>query len=351
MNPVPLTHILALTRIRRARLLSIRGQVHVRNGQKISATDIIASGNPGNGHLLLDIRRALNLNRPEQLENILQRKAGDRLQKDDIIAETGGLFKRVMRAPAAGQIVAISGGQILLEIESKPVEIMAGMAGIVIDVIPERGAILEADGALIQGVWGNGKTGQGMLLDVARSPEETFTRQCLDVSMRGAVVLGGKCSDPDALKVGNDLPLRGLILGSMTADLIPTAKNAAYPIILTEGFGSIPMNAQAYKILSTNEKRDTCLNAPVWDPFSGERPEVTIPLPASGETAQETGEIEVGKTVRVIQIPHVGKVGVVTALLPEPLVFPSGLRAPAAAIRLENDEQVSIPLMNLDVLE
>ena len=43
------------------------------------------------------------------------------------------------------------------------------------------------------------------------------------------------------------MPLRGLLLGSMTADLQAVAEKMSYPIILIEGFGHLPLNSAAFK--------------------------------------------------------------------------------------------------------
>ncbi|MCC6148111.1 MAG: hypothetical protein IT308_11150 [Anaerolineaceae bacterium] len=351
MQQVSITHMQPLTTIRRARMLPVRGQVHVRKHQKISAADIVASGYAGNEHLLLDVRRILNIRKAEQLEGALQCKPGDRIQKDDALAESGGMFRRVLRSPVEGQIVTITAAGILIEIQNQLLEVFAGIAGTVIEVIPERGAILEAEGALLQGVWGNGKANQGMLLAATLSPEEALGRETLNMSMRGAVLLGGRCEDADALKIGADLPLRGLILGSMTADLVATAQSVNYPVIVLDGFGTFPMNAQGYKILVNNEKRDACLNASPWDPFTGEKPEVVIPLPASGEATAEVGEWRPGKVARITTMPLLGKIGVVVDVPSAAQTLPNGIRTSTALVRLENNEQIFVPLANLDMLE
>ncbi|MEJ5201925.1 MAG: hypothetical protein WHV66_06780 [Anaerolineales bacterium] len=345
------THFTPLTYLRRARLLPVAGRVQVRQGQRVVATDVIASADLNNEHVFIDVRRALHLARTEQAEALIEYKVGEKLQAGDIIAQTGGLFKRIVRAPVDGMVVAISKGQVTLEVPKTPFDLLAGLEGTVMEVIPERGAILETHGALVQGIWGNGKISQGVLLPLAESPEDALTVDRLDVSMRGGVVLAGTCSSAEAIKTAGDLPLRGLILGSMTADLIPLAMDAPCPIILTDGFGLMGMNTQAFRILATNEKRDVCLNACVYDPFAGERPEVVIPLPAQGKAAAEVSELKPGLPVRLLGAPYHGKIGTFLELLPGLTELSNHLRVPAARVRLENEMLVTVPVMNLDVLE
>ncbi len=322
----------------------------VRPGQKVATTDPLAEANTGGEHVLVDIRRGLQLSASHKMDGLLEYRVGDRVQAGDVLAEKGGLFKRVVRAPAAGQIVAILGGQVMIEKAALPQTVKAGFAGIIAETITDRGAILETDGALVQGVWGNGKSDQGLLLCLMNGPEDELTRDRLDVSMRGAVVLGGHCASADVLQAAGELPLRGLILGSMNAGLLSAAEKQPYPIVLLEGFGRISMNAEAYRVMTTNDKRDACVNASVLDWFTGERPEVVIPLPSVGEFASPVGEIRAGAKVRILSGEHVGKIGKVVQLQPGLTYLPSGVRTSAALVRLGNEDAI-VPLVNLDMLE
>lgn len=351
MTQAVITNIQPMTNIRRTRMLPIRGQVLVRHSQKVGAMDVVAAGSPGNEHLMLDLRSALNLRNPAQLEAALKCRAGEQVKKDDIIAESGGVFRRVVRAPVNGQIIAINAGQVMIQVQDHPVQLLAGISGTVVDVIPDRGVVLETNGSLVQGVWGNGKTSQGMLMLAGRSAEEEIDQHSLDVSMRGAVALGGWCRDANIFQAGNDLQLRGIILGSMPADLIPEAQKAGYPVLLVDGFGSFPMNSQAYQIFETNERQTACLHALPWNRFTGERPEVVIPKSGTGEPKDETTEIKAGAIVKVATMPLSGKVGIIVDLPQTPQQLPNGIKAQVARVRLENNELVSIPLVNLDVLE
>jgi hypothetical protein len=188
---------------------------------------------------------------------------------------------------------------------------------------------------------------------VARSAQEPLTSDRLDVSQRGLVILGGHCSSPEAITNAGDIPVRGLILASMDSTLASLAARMNYPILLIEGFGKIPMNAIAFKLLSTNERREIAVIAEEWNRLVGSRPEVIIPLPASSQLPlpSETNHFSSGQQVRVLSAPYQGMSGTLVALRPGLVALPSGVRALAADVRLENGESDVLPLANLEVLE
>ena len=343
-------HILPLTFVRRARMLPVAGTILVRTGQKVNASDVIAQANLPSKHQLLDIRRGLGIPKVADAERAIIRKEGDHLEKGDTIAESEGMFARLVRAPAACDVVLISGGQVLLRLQSTALELKAGMTGVVGDLIPERGAFIETTGALVQGVWGNRRMDSGGLVLVAKSKTDELTRASLDVGMRGAVILAGHCNNPEALQVGLEMQLRGLILASMSSNLVPLANKLNYPIMVVEGFGNLSMSEQAMRLLSSSEKRDASVNA-LFDPKTGERPEIVIPLPANAEAAVETDHFAPNQIVRVVGAPYTGRIGTLVQLRPGLAVLSNGIKAPAADVQLDSETRVVIPLANLEVLE
>jgi hypothetical protein len=251
----------------------------------------------------------------------------------------------------AGRIIAISAGRVLIETEGKPLQVIAGLAGVVRELIPDRGALIETSGALVQGLIGNDHIDQGVLVVLAHSPEDEFNKDRLDVSMRGAVVMAGHCSQLDALQAAGELALRGLILSSITADCLPVIQKADYPIVVLEGVGKIPFDQQAFQVLTTSEKRDICINASSYQPYSDQRPELIVPLPSIGELPIEAGEFKVGQKVRILAAPYAGQVGTLVQLSKGLARLKNGILAPAGDVRLENNETLAVPLANLDMLE
>ena len=344
-------HIHPVTLIRRERVLPMPGRILVRKGQQVGATDVVAAATIAPEHILLNI--ALGLGLPaDQADTYIQRLAGEEVDDGDVVAGPVGVGRRVVRAPQKGKIVVSGGGQMLLELESRPYEIRAGFPGVVADLIPDRGVVIQTTGALIQGTWGNGRMDYGLLQVLARSPGEELRPDRIDVSLRGSVVMGGTCEEADVLATAEELPLRGLILASMSAKLAAQAMKMRYPILLVEGFGSIPMNPNAYNLLSTSQRREVSVLAERVDPIQGILPELIIPLPT------ETGEpippdstvLRPGMQVRVVHSLHHGKVGTIDEMLELPVNLPSGILASSARVRLANDELVEVPLVNLEIL-
>lgn len=348
----PVVHILPLTRIRRERMLPVPGKVLVRNGQKVSTTDVIAEARLNPEHLLLNIARGLGL--PEgKADGYLQCKTGMKVAQGDILAGPVGMTQRVVRAPKNGKVIVAGGGQILLELDTPPFELQAGLPGIVVHLIEERGATIETTGSLIQGVYGNGRLDFGLMYVLMRTPDDLLTTDRLDVSLRGSIILGGYCKDPEVLKSAASLPLRAMILASMDAALLPLAERVRFPILIVEGFGQRPMNTAAYNLLTTNERREVAVNAQAWDAFNGARPEIIIPLPATVEPPlpPDTDRFAAGQQVRLVRHPSQGGIGTIIEIRPGLTPMPSGITVPAAEVQLEGGEKALVPLANLEVIE
>jgi hypothetical protein len=349
-------HILALTKIKRTRTFPSKGQVNVRVGQKVSASESIGEYIQEKEYSLINVRKLLNLNKNKDARQLVKYKVGDTLQKDDLIAESGGLFSKIIRAPYKSEVLLINSSQILLQNISNPVPLLAGMDSIIVEILPDRGAILETNGVLIQGVWGNQRIQSGLLIPILDDPSHKLQISDIDVTYRGSVLVGGYCDDINIIKYANELPLKGLILSSIHPDLMSAAENSEVAIFVTDGFGPTPMNTRTFELLKTNSKRDTSINAE-YDLQKGKIPEIIIPLPAEGYLPNDITEFKSGLIVRINHGPQMGMMGEIIKILDKPSLLPHGIKTFCALVKIfkvseesEQKEQL-FPLANIDVVE
>ena len=351
MTLASVQHILPLTTIVRERMLPVKGTLRARLHQRVAPGDIVAEAAWAREHIFLDVARTFGVT-GDAADKSMRCKPGDNLQAGAVIAVGRGLMPKVIRAPRAAKVVACGGGQVLLESGETRVELRAGLSGVVTDVIADRGVVIQTVGALIQGVWGNGRVDTGIILNLADKPDTLLTAERLDVSMRGSIIVAGEVKDAAVLDAAAGLPVRGLLIGGLFPSLLPRAREMRYPIVLTDGFGPLPMNSAAYRLITTNAKREATLNAELYDRYSGARPEVIIPLPSDmpPPPPQDAEVFAPGQSVRLRRQPAAGMIGTIMELRPGLTIFPSGLRASAAQVRLENGELLLIPLVNMEVV-
>lgn len=344
-------HVLPLATITRERKLPVAGKVLAHVDQRVNPTDVVAEASFAREHVWIDVARAFNVS-TKTADKMIKVNQNDQVVQGALLADAGGLIPRSIRASRAGRVMVVGGGQVLMEVGNARIELRAGLSGVVTKVIPERGVEIRTAGALVQGVWGNGRIDSGMMTSLIEKPDDLLSAERLDPSMRGFVILGGHVRDADTLRAAAELPVRGLILSSLYSPLIQTAYQMKYPILVLDGFGSMPMNSAAFKLLTTNNQREATVNAEHFDRYSGNRPEVIIQLPVSSEPAEPEDfcEFASGQTVRMRRPPHAGMIGTIAALRPGLSQLPSGLRAPSADVKLENGETTLVPLANLEVV-
>jgi hypothetical protein len=194
----------------------------------------------------------------------------------------------------------------------------------------------------------------------ADSPEHTLSSKDLDPSKRGHIMFAGHCANPEMLEGLITIKLRGLVLGSLTTRLRPLAAQMPYPIMVLEGFGNIPINPVAYKLLSTSRDREVTLNAMHFNRATGDRPELVIPVKGGPDVPMpmQLIQLDIGNQVRVLRDPYMGMVGTVTEMLGMQRME-NGLMAEAARVTLNAEvdddllmveEKIVVPLANLEII-
>jgi len=345
--------MMPLTLIRRERRLPMPGEVLVRSGERVEPTQVVARVHQTHDFRIVDVARALRVPR-SQVKRYMLKEIGTAIEAGQPIAGRGGLFRRLVRAPAKGEIVAVGNGRVLLEVEPELIEVRAYLNGQVAAVTPGIGVMIETPGAIVQGMWGCGGEAFGVLRAVAEKPDEPLRGRHIDVACHGAIVVGGGWIEASALEQAQQLQVRGLIAGSLEGELRAQAEAMPFPIILIGGFGRAPMAEQIFSLLRGQTGREASISAETCARFGVKRPEILIPLPTETRPPLPPppgAPLSIGARVRLVRPPYLGAVGVVSSIPTQAQRVDSGARVHGAEVELGGSTgTVFVPYVNLELL-
>jgi len=348
----PRTIATPLTVIQRERMLPVPGEILVREGERVEPVQVIGRALVPAGFHIVNVARGLGVP-AASVSRYLKVKPGQKVKRGQVLAALRGLAARSCQSPIDGTVTGSGGGRLLIEAPAQEVELRANIYGVVARVVADRGVVIRTSGALLQGVWGNGKEGTGVLRLLVKGRSEPLRSRAIDASCRGAVLIGGQSVDREALERASEIQARGIICGGIVPNALPDALKAPFPIVVTEGVGVIPMCPRIYRLLEANDGREATLDARFQSRWGIVRPEVIVPLPAEPEAKpleDVDSPLKVGDTVRVVRAPHLGETGTVTAF-PVWMRTSTGARLPAARIDPEDgQESLLVPLRNLEIL-
>ena len=363
--------VLHETKINKERRLPLKGTVVVENGTTVQPDDIVAKTDlPGNVQMV-NVANQLNID-ADDVNDAMTVKVGSEVRKDDMIAETKGLFgmfKSNVTAPVDGTIEVISDttGQVVIREAPIPVEIDAYMSGRIKEVIPEEGVIIESEGVFIQGIFGIGGESRGDLAVIVKDREEEITEELITSKLAGKIVVGGSFISLKAYKKAIQMKVAGVVVGGFNYfDLedilgytlgvaITGSEDLVTSLILTEGYGKIRMGSQTFDLLKEHHGKFTSVNGATQIRAGVIRPEIVIPL--SGDElkgdhkdAHASEGIQAGSLVRVIRAPYFGRMGKVVDLPSELRKMESETMVRVAIIEIDG-ENIEIPRANLEMVE
>jgi hypothetical protein len=357
------------TTITKERRLPLLGEVTVRPGDPVRHDQVVARTDLPGDIYPVQVAHALGVE-PGELRDAMLKKEKDPVAKGETIALTRsffGMFKSTCESPIDGTVESISlrTGQVILQRPPVPVEVNAFMDGEVVAVHEREGVTVRARGAYIQGIFGVGGEAWGVLERAVAGPKEKLGPQHLKASHKGKLLVGGSGVSLEALLKARDLGVSGIIAGGFDkGDLkellgyelgvaITGNEDIGITLILTEGYGEIPMTQRTWDLLGELEGKHASVNGATQIRAGVIRPEIVVPLPGEVlvEESRATGALEVGSEVRIIRQPWFGAKGRVTALPPELTVVESGAHVRVLEVETEAGERVVLPRANIELIE
>jgi len=359
------------TILRKERRLPLAGKVHVEQGRRVTAEDLVASTDlPGNV-TTVNVARDLNL-QPGEVPQAMLKAEGDTVKARELIAEVKalwGLFHSRAVSPLSGTIETISEvtGQVLVRGEPIPVNLDAYVAGTVAEVLGDEGVIIETTCALLQGIFGFGGEAYGPLALRVDRPEEVLDADAIDESCEGCVIVGGSLVTGEAMNRAVEVGAKGIVVGGIGHEdldaflgypigvAITGNEQKGITVVITEGFGRIGMAGRSFGLLAARDGQGASINGATQIRAGVIRPEVIITY-AEGEapeaSAGEAGVgLRVGTPVRLIREPYFGLIGAVIELPEEPREIETGAKVRMLVAELEDGRRVEVPRANVEQVE
>ena len=364
------------TVIRKRRLLPIPGTVLVQNGDRVGSETVVARTElPGKVHPL-NVANLLGA-APDEINEYLIKKAGEKVQRDEVVAENKPLikwFKTEVRSPIDGTLESASTvtGQVLLREPPRSLDLLGYIDGRVVEVHPHQGVTVEATCTLIQGIFGIGGETWGELTMAASSPDEVLAPSQLVPSMKGKIVVGGAFLGAETMKRAREVGVAALVIGGIhDKDLrellgydlgvaITGTERVGFTLVITEGFGTIPMASKTFTLLKAHVGQKASISGATQIRAGVIRPEIIIaradqtvaPQSAPGDANAEgpTG-LKIGDQVRIIRDPQFGRLGHVVALPPELTKIETESEVRVLQVRFSDNAVVTIPRANVEIIE
>jgi hypothetical protein len=357
------------TVVRKTRRLPLPGVVLVEQGKRVAAGDVVARTElPGRVHLV-NLASLLGV-LPDELAGTLKVPIGARVVRDAVVASSSSLFgllsNRVV-SPINGTLESVSAitGMGVFREPPVPVEVTAYVDGTVVEIIPDEGVIIEARGALIQGIFGLAGERTAPLVTVAKGPDQVLDAAHLLPAHAGKVVIGGARATLAALRRAIELRVAGIVCGGFAYQdvkellgydvgvAITGTEALATTLVVTEGFGDIAMARATYELLTSLDGRRASISGATQIRAGVIRPEVMVPeetAPAEAAAIAEVKGLDVGSPVRCIRAPYFGRIGTVSALPVELETMPSETRVRVLEVDL-GTERIIVPRANVEVIE
>ena len=359
------------TTVRRRRILPLPGTVLVKVGDAVRADTAVARAELPGKVVPLNLANQLGI-APDEINDYLVKKEKDSVQKDDVLAENKPFikwFKTEIRSPITGKVESVSTitGQVLLREPPRVLELRGYIDGAVAEVHPDQGVTVESTCSLVQGIFGIGGETSGELIMGVKAPDQPLLPEQLNPSMKGKVVVGGAFLSAATMARAKELGIVGLVVGGIhDKDLrallgydlgvaITGTEQVGFTLILTEGFGTIPMAPKTFALLSAHAGQKASISGATQIRAGVIRPEIIIPHSgpaAATKIAQAEREgIQLGDPVRIIRDPLFGKIGAVSGLPSELRAIPTESEVRVLEVRFPDGTTTVVPRANIEVIE
>ncbi len=353
----------------KTRRLPIFGEIFVKEGDVIDHDLIVARTEISGDPEIMKVAMLLGVE-AEDLPRYMLKKLGDKVEEGERLAYSTALFgliKKQVESTKSGTIESISDitGQVIIRGKPIPVDIDAYIPGKVVEILPREGAVIETNAAFIQGIFGIGGESHGKIRMAVDRPDEVLSEDLITPDDKGAVLIGGSMVTMGALKKSVEIGVSCIVAGgirhddltSFTGEEIGVAitgqEELGLTVIITEGFGTMPMSQSTFDLLKSFEGYQASVNGATQIRAGVLRPEIIIPhqeVTEQGSEELSSGMVP-GTPVRIIRQPYFGAIGLVKFLPVELQQVESESYVRVLDVELDDGTVVTVPRANVEIIE
>lgn len=359
--------------VRRRRMLPIPGLVLVKVGEPVTARQVVAQTSLPGKVYPINVANQLGIG-PEEIPHFVTRRLGEAVERDGVIAENKPMFrwlKTEVTAPIRGTVDAISTltGQVLVREPPLVLNVLAYIDGRIAEVHGREGVTVETPCAMVQGIFGLGGETWGAITMAVNAADDPLTPDRLTPAMQGCVVVGGAFVSIETLRRAKELGVHALVVGGahdqdvralLGYDLgvaITGNEQIGLTLVLTEGFGHIPMADRTFALLRAQAGTQASVSGATQIRAGVIRPEIiiphrtTAPVTRGPQMAPDRQGLRVGHLVRIIRDPYFGKLGDVAELPSEPRVIATESSVRVLVVQFRDGSRAVIPRTNVEAIE
>lgn len=357
------------------RQLEGEGKILVQVGQQVTPSDVIGRSSVSAGFRSIQLANVLSVV-PKEVKKYLARPLGRAIYKGELLAyRSGGIFegKKVIIAPTDGilELLNEETGVLKIKILPRNQDLPAAVFGVVVGVDHiKKEVFIKTQATLIFGLVGSGKIKEGYLKLIGGRGDLIDKNRILS-QFNDRILVGGGLIYSGAFTQLLTFGVNGIITGGINLsdfksvaggriNVDPKAQvDVGIGILVTEGFGSIPIGQDIFDLLLSYNDKFVILE--------GNKRRIALPstdpdsiiavskfnLPPGELVVEEpeilAEELKLGVKIRIIGNPYMGEQGQVEAIDQKPTKLPSEVFSILVTVATKS-RKIKVPYSNLEII-
>jgi hypothetical protein len=352
------------------------GRLSISLGQELRPEDQLGEGEIVSGFKMINLPVLLGVSSMKAQE-YLKKKIGQTIYKGELLAKKPaflGLGASEIVSPSDGILQSYDPytGNLRLQFFPKKEKLLSGVYGIVEQIDHHGGEVMiKTLATVIYGMIGSGRQ-RGGLLSILEGKETLVSSRQIGQALPGQILVGGSLLFPDALRTAAHHRVSGIISGGINAEDFKTVfggnltvspdkwTDVGFTLMITEGFGGIPIGDDIFKTLQTYHDRFVVLDgntATMILPSQSVDSMIYIRKTSADVSPDhqpsarlQSVSLAQGNKVRLVNGSRLGTIGIVQAIDQATTQLPSGIKTTLVTIKT-SATTFKVPLGNLEVID